>query len=166
MVVPVLIYSTFTIVTTYKQCLSYHESKFFLDQLVVYVNNKFAVFIKEDSQLKYLKDIFKDNTKLVYLYRCMLKCLFELYMLLKVSQCYFPNSRKKINILVILKMHYDVSLFLQCYFGNLIVSESNNIMHYIMFITVPTQSTFTRVTTYKQCLSYHESKFFLDHLVV
>ena len=35
-----------------------------------------------------------------------------------------------------------------------------------MFLTVPTQSTFTRVTAYNQCLSYHESKFFLDHMVV
>ena len=49
--------------------------------------------------------------------------------------------------------------------GKRIVCQSNNIMHYIMLQTDKTKSALTRVTTYKQCLSYHESKFFLDQLV-
>ena len=44
--------------------------------------------------------------------------------------------------------------------GKRIVCESNNIMHYIMLKPVQTMSTFTRLTTYKQCLSYNESKIF------
>ena len=35
-----------------------------------------------------------------------------------------------------------------------------------MFLTVPTLSTFTKVSTYKQRLSYHECKFCLDQPVV
>ena len=38
--------------------------------------------------------------------------------------------------------------------------QSNNIMHYIMLQSAPTKATFKRVTTYQQCLSYHETKFF------
>ena len=41
----------FNRVTTYKQCLSYHESKFFLHQLVVYVNNKLVVIIIKHNVL-------------------------------------------------------------------------------------------------------------------
>ena len=33
-------------------------------------------------------------------------------------------------------------------------------------ITIQTMVTFNRVTTYKQCLSYHESKFFLNKQLV
>ena len=33
----------------------------------------------------------------------MLKCLFELYMLLKVSQTYFPNSTIKLTFFLYLK---------------------------------------------------------------
>ena len=46
------------------------------------------------------------------------------------------------------------------------ICQSNNIMHYIVLQTVQTYVTFNSVTSYKQCLSYHESKIFLDQLVV
>ena len=50
--------------------------------------------------------------------------------------------------------------------GKLIVCQSNNIMHYIVLHTVQTWVTFNRLTLFTQCLSYHESKLFLDQLVV
>ena len=46
------------------------------------------------------------------------------------------------------------------------ICQSNNIMHYIVLQTVQTYVTFNSVTSYKQCLSYHESKFFLVQLVL
>ena len=46
------------------------------------------------------------------------------------------------------------------------ICQSNNIMHYIVLQSVQTYVTFNSVTSYNQCLSYHESKFFLDQLVV
>ena len=49
---------------------------------------------------------------------------------------------------------------------NLMICQSNSIMHYIVLQTVQTYVTFNSVTSYKQCLSYHESKFFLVQLVV
>ena len=47
-----------------------------------------------------------------------------------------------------------------------IACQGNNIMHYIVFHTVKTLIILNRVTSYKQCLSYHESKLFLEQLVV
>ena len=44
----------FNSVTSYKQCLSYYESKVFLVQLVSKVNNKLAVIIMKHNKLKYL----------------------------------------------------------------------------------------------------------------
>ena len=44
-------------------------------------------------------------------------------------------------------MRYDVSLFVQIYFGNVNFCQSNNIMHYILFETVQTYITFNRVTS-------------------
>ena len=52
-------------VTSHEHCLSYHESKFFIDQLIVYVDNKLAVLIMNNNKLKYLKDMLTNNTKLV-----------------------------------------------------------------------------------------------------
>ena len=49
---------------------------------------------------------------------------------------------------------------------NLMICQSNNIMHYIVLQSVQTYVTFNSVTSYKQYLSYHESKFFLVQLVV
>ena len=49
---------------------------------------------------------------------------------------------------------------------NLMICQSNNIMHYIVLQSVQTYVTFNSVTSYKQCLSYHKSKFFLVQLVV
>ena len=49
---------------------------------------------------------------------------------------------------------------------NLMICQSNYIMHYIVLQTVQTYVTFNSVTSYKQCLSYHESKFFLVQMVV
>ena len=47
-----------------------------------------------------------------------------------------------------------------------IVCQENIIMHYIVLRTVRTPFIFNRLTSYKQCLSFPESKFFLDHLLV
>ena len=49
---------------------------------------------------------------------------------------------------------------------NLMICQSNNIMHYIVLQSVQTYVTFNSVTSYKRCLSYHESKFFLVQLVL
>ena len=46
------------------------------------------------------------------------------------------------------------------------ICQSNNIMHYIVLQSVQTYDIFNSVTSYKQCLSYHESKFFLVQMVV
>ena len=48
----------------------------------------------------------------------------------------------------------------------LMICQSNNIMHYIVLETFHTLVTLHRVTSHEQCLSYHESKFVLDQLVV
>ena len=50
--------------------------------------------------------------------------------------------------------------------GKCIVCQGNNIMHSIVLQTVHTNVTFNSITSYKQCLSYHESKFCLVQLVV
>ena len=63
-------------------------------------------------------------------------------------------------------MHTDVSLFVSCYFGTLNKFSKTYYNEYIVLQTVQTYVTFNSVTTYKQCLSYHESKFFLVQLVV
>ena len=44
--------------------------------------------------------------------------------------------------------------------------QENNIIHYIVLHTVRTSFIFNRLTSYKRYLSFHESKFFLDHLEV
>ena len=49
---------------------------------------------------------------------------------------------------------------------NLMICQSNSIMHYIVLQTVQTYVTFNSVTSYKQSLSYHESKFILVQLVL
>ena len=46
------------------------------------------------------------------------------------------------------------------------ICQSNNIMHYIVLQTLQTDITFNSVTSNKQRLSYHESKFFLVQLVL
>ena len=49
---------------------------------------------------------------------------------------------------------------------NLMICQSNNIMHYIVLQSVQTYVTFNSVTSNKQRISYHESKFFLVQLVL
>ena len=66
----------------------------------------------------------------------MLKCLFELYMLLKVSQTSFPNSTIKLTFFLYLKCTKMLVCSFKVTLGKSIVSQSNNIMHYIMFLTV------------------------------
>ena len=56
---------TFNRLTSHEQCLSYHESKFFIDQLIVYVDKKLAVLIMSYNKLKYIYDMLTNNTKLV-----------------------------------------------------------------------------------------------------
>ena len=56
---------TFNRLTSHEQCLSYHESKFFIDQLIVYIDNKLAVLNMNNNKLKYLKDMLTNNTKFV-----------------------------------------------------------------------------------------------------
>ena len=45
--------------------------------------------------------------------------------------------------------------------GNGMICQGNNIMHYIVLLSVHTMVTFNSVPSYKLCLNYHESKFFL-----
>ena len=63
-------------------------------------------------------------------------------------------------------MLFDVNLYIYSFFPKSVNCQGKNIMHYIMLQTVPTKDVFKRVTTYKQSLSYHERKFYHDHLVV
>ena len=44
--------------------------------------------------------------------------------------------------------------------------QCNNIMHYNVLQSVQTYVTFNIVPSYKLCLNYHESNFFLVQLVV
>ena len=50
--------------------------------------------------------------------------------------------------------------------GKRIVCQTHYITHYLMLQTVSTKATFSKMKTYKQCISSHESKYFLDQLVV
>ena len=45
---------TFNVGTSHEQCLSYHESKFSFNQMLVQVNNKWAVIIMKHKKRKIL----------------------------------------------------------------------------------------------------------------
>ena len=47
--------------------------------------------------------------------------------------------------------------------GKCIICQSKNIMHYIMLKTVQTLSSFTRVTTYKQCGTIMKASIFFTN---
>ena len=60
-----------------------------------------------------------------------------------------------------------VTTYKQCLtLGKRIFCQSNNIKDYIMLATVTTLDTINKLRTYKQSLSYQESKIILDQLVL
>ena len=55
---------------------------------------------------------------------------------------------------------------LQVTFAKSVDCQSNNVFHYFILQTFPTEDTFSINAILRQCLSYHKSKFFLVQMVV